>query len=97
MASFGRAKPPTPKYQIIHQDATVFVADWFKLTVVSKSITFETSDPTMSKFLCDLASGTFKILEHTPLEAFGVNFVCALRDAVWQDFWHRLGHHFAPP
>jgi hypothetical protein len=54
-----------------------------------------TQDPTKSLPLRDLVIGTFKLLEHTPLTAFGFNRFGHF-SAPSEDGWHAFGHHFAP-
>ena len=83
------------RIQIIHANAAIFATEWFSLQVTNGSFVLETTDPSKSLPLRDLALGTFKILEHTPISAFGMN-----RNSHFQGFseerWHAFGHHFSP-
>jgi hypothetical protein len=45
--------------------------------------------------LRDLAVGTFEILEHTPIGAFGFNAELIYRMPD-EESWHRIGNHLAP-
>ena len=81
--------------EIIHREATIFNAGWFKLQVTEGNFTIVTQDPTKPLPLRDLAIGTFKILEHTPLTAFGFNGVGHFK-ASSEESWHKFGHHYAP-
>ena len=89
------ASGPDTKIQIIHKNATIFSTEWFSLQVTDSNFTLQTSDPTKSQPLRDLAVGTFKVLEHTPLTVFGLNryghFQMPSREK-----WHTFGRHFAP-
>ena len=59
---------------IIHRDISAFTSEWFALQVTDDRFSLETSDPTKYKPLQDLVLGTFKVLEHTPIRAFGLNY-----------------------
>jgi hypothetical protein len=83
------------KVEIVHKQATVFGTEWFSLQVMPERFSLDTSDPTKSLPLRDLAVGTFKILEHTPVEAFGFNSYKHFRMPS-MDEWHAFGHHYAP-
>jgi hypothetical protein len=80
---------------IVHKDATFFSTEWFKLEVTADRFSILTGDPTKLLPLRDLAVGTFKILEHTPLKAFGLNSAHHFKTDAADD-WHRIGHHYAP-
>lgn len=81
--------------EIVHKQATVFRVEWFSLQVTTDSFTVTTKEPAMSRPLRDLAVGTFKVLEHTPLRAFGMN-----RNGDYampsEAVWHSFGHQLAP-
>lgn len=83
------------KIEIIHPNATIFRTEWLSLQVTGNNFTALTEDPTKSLPLRDLVAGTFKLLEHTPLIAFGFNSFAHLRAANLEQ-WHAFGHHFAP-
>lgn len=83
------------KIEIIHRNASIFTTEWFSLQVLEGRFTVETKDPTKSLPLRDLAFGTFKILEHTPISAFGLNRYQHYRMES-EDSWHAFGHYFAP-
>jgi hypothetical protein len=81
--------------KVIHNEVTIFSTNWFSLQVTDGRFSVETQDPTMYQPIRDLALGTFQILEHTPVRAFGFN-----RDQhfkiVSADDWHAFGDYFAP-
>ena len=81
--------------QVVHRNATIFSTEWFSLQVTGDRFALETRDPGKSLLLRDLALGTFKILEHTPLTAFGLNRISQFQSQTLED-WHAFGHHFAP-
>jgi hypothetical protein len=81
--------------QIIHKDVSIFSTEWFSLQVTDDRFSVDTMDPTKSLPLRDLAAGTFRILEHTPIGAFGFNGYRHFRFPS-EDEWHTFGHHYAP-
>lgn len=83
------------KIEIIHRDAAIFNAGWFSLQVTEGNFTILSQDPTKPLPLRDLAIGTFRLLEHTPLTAFGFNRFGHFK-AASEESWHAFGHHYAP-
>lgn len=83
------------KIEIIHPTATIFKTEWISLQVTGGTFTALTEDPTKLLPLRDLVTGTFKLLEHTPLTAFGFNRFIHVRASTVEQ-WHAFGHHFAP-
>ena len=81
--------------EIIHRDAAIFSTGWFSLQVTAGNLTLATHDPTKPLPLRDLAFGTLKLLEHTPIRAFGFNRIGHFR-ADSEQSWHAFGHHYAP-
>src|ERR1700679_813435 len=80
------------KIEIVHKTTTLFSTEWFSLLVTLDKLQLESKDPTKSLPLRDLALGVFKILEHTPLTAFGMNRVQRFQMASTEK-WHAFGHH----
>jgi hypothetical protein len=95
LISSEEANSPSTKIEIIHKNATIFSTEWFLLQVTADRFSIETSDPAKSQPLRDLAVGTFRVLEHTPLTVFGLNWYGHFRMASHES-WHAFGHHFAP-
>jgi len=83
------------KIEIIHRNAAIFNTGWFSLQVTEGNITILSQDPTKPLPLRDLVMGTFKLLEHTPLTAFGFNRFGHCK-AASEESWHAFGHHYAP-
>ncbi len=83
------------KIEIIHREAAIFAAGWFSLQVTAGNFTILSQDPTKPLPLRDLAMGTFTLLEHTPLTAFGFNRFGQCK-ASSEESWHAFGHHYAP-
>ncbi len=81
--------------EIVHKNAAIFSTEWFSLQVTNPVFSLESTDPAKSRPLRDLALGTFTLLEHTPITAFGLNKHQHFRMSSVED-WHRFGHHFAP-
>jgi hypothetical protein len=80
---------------IVHSEMTVFSTEWFKAEITSNRFSVLTTDPTKQLPLRDLVVGTFRILEHSPITAFGFNSNRKFAVATEED-WHAIGHHFAP-
>lgn len=81
--------------QVIHPDVSIFSTDWLTLQASKTRFSVQTDNPTKKWPLRDFASGTFSILEHTPLKAFGLNAYHHY-GIESEDQWHAIGHHFAP-
>lgn len=81
--------------KLIHNEVTIFSTNWFALQVTDGRFLIETQDPTMYRPIRDLALGTFQILEHTPVRAFGFNKDQHFR-VESTEAWHAFGDFFAP-
>lgn len=81
--------------KIIHNKVTIFTSEWFSLQVTGDRYVIETEDPTKYHPLRDFVLGTFKILEHTPIRAFGFNRYQHFR-MTSEEEWHAFGDHYAP-
>lgn len=83
------------KIEVVHPQVTIFSTDWFRLQATLENFTIETKDPTKLLPLRDIVSGTFAVLEHTPIRQFGMNrymhFYIPSKEA-----WHSFGHNIAP-
>lgn len=81
--------------KVVSPEITVIDAEWFALQVTAERFSVETRDPRKFPPLKDLVVGTFGILEHTPMRAFGFNsYQCFSLPST--EAWHSFGHHFAP-
>jgi hypothetical protein len=58
---------------VVHQEAVVFKAEWFHFEVFQERAMFLTTQSQYYEPLRDLALGTFRILQHTPLTMLGIN------------------------
>ena len=83
------------KINVISSDVTVFETEWFSLQVLHDQFVASTNDPTKHLPLRDLVLGTFRILEHTPIMAFGINDERHYRMES-EEKWHQFGHFFVP-
>jgi hypothetical protein len=83
------------KVNIIHNDVSVFATEWFSIQVTGDRYVVETKDPTKYQPLKDLALGTFNVLEHTPITAFGLNKMQGFRMGSLED-WHAFGDYYVP-
>ena len=89
------AEAENAQVDVIHKEVAVFSAEWFSLQVVADRFALETKDPTKYLPLRDLAVGTFKLLEHTPIHAFGLNTTQHFRMES-EEQWHAFGDYYAP-
>lgn len=81
--------------EIVHKKVAQFRTESFGLQVTDDRFSIQTEDPTMFLPLRDLAVGTFSILEHTPVRAFGLNRYEHIQMASEAD-WHALGDFYVP-
>jgi hypothetical protein len=91
----GPDETSDPKIEITHRDISIFTAGWARVQVTQDQAILETSDPTKKNEIRDLARGTFHILEHTPLRAFGINTIRHYKTDS-ERTWHAVGDFFAP-
>jgi hypothetical protein len=91
----GPKETEESKVEITHRDISIFTAGWVKVQITQDQAILETSDPTKKNEIRDLALGTFHILEHTPLTAFGINTVRHYKTES-EKTWHSIGDYFAP-
>jgi hypothetical protein len=90
-----REEAAEAKVEIVSPDASIFTASWCSIQVIQRKLIVHTSDPTKLAPLRDLVVGLFQVLEHTPVEAFGLNRDRHFRMATEEE-WHALGHFLAP-
>ncbi len=81
--------------EVLHRDVTVFAVDWLNVQVIpERFIAVATQAP--YELLRDFVTGTFEILNHTPVRLLGLNldrhFKMASKEA-----WDGLGKRLAPP
>lgn len=60
-------------HRIVHKEAVIFKTEWFNFEVFQERVVFLTTQSQFFEPLRDLASGTFRILQHTPLTQLGIN------------------------
>lgn len=85
----------TADIKIVHRQAAIFSIEWFSLQVTETTFNAETGDPTKSLPLRDLVIGTFQLLEHTPIDACGLNRYLHFRASSVDD-WRELGDRLVP-
>ena len=81
--------------KIINNDAAIFSTSWFALKVFRERFSIESGDPAAHLTFKDLVTGSFKILEHTPVKAFGFNSSQHINMKSEKE-WHGLGDSCAP-
>lgn len=83
------------KVDLVHPSVSQFKCAWFAVVVTDDTFQISTQDPTKRMPLRDLAIGTFTILSHSPVKAFGMNHERHFR-MLSEDDWHAFGHLYAP-
>jgi hypothetical protein len=61
------------KIQIIHPEITQFTAGWLSLQVNRDRLQADSTDSNAHELVRDFVVGTFRLLEHTPITAAGLN------------------------
>ena len=83
------------KLEVTHPAVSVFSLEWFKLQVEKERFIVQTTDKANFGPISDLVLGTFSILDHTPVQALGINRVMHFKmDS--REKWHAFGHLIAP-
>ena len=59
--------------EAILPQAAKFRLDWLEVAVLPNRLSMSTTQPQNVRFLRDLITGTFQLLRHTPVSAFGIN------------------------
>ena len=81
--------------EIIRPEVSIFSIADLKLLVQQDRFQIDTSAPEAASPLRDLALGTFRILEHTPISAMGFNRQMHFKMPS-EKTWHTVGHRLAP-
>lgn len=83
------------KVDIIRSEAAIWQSEWIRAEVFQERCLFQTSDPAKYLSFRDFVQGTFSVLEHTPVTAFGFNIHhhYRLED---RGTWHAIGNKYAP-
>lgn len=80
---------------LVSGEATIFDADWLKLQVTQERFIASTRDPSKYRPLRDLVLSVFKLLEHTPVTAVGLNTDAHYKLDTLEE-WHSFGHFYVP-
>lgn len=80
---------------VLKNQVTEFSSTWLTVQVTQNKFVFDCNDPTKTQPLADVAIGTFRILEHTPIEIFGLNRQRHIRMKSEEE-WHAFGDFYAP-
>jgi hypothetical protein len=83
------------KIKIINPDISIFSTEWFRLEAIRERCIFATEDASKYDALRDLVSGSFELLVHTPVKAFGFNRAMHFSFADEEE-WHAFGNFYAP-
>ena len=95
MGLIRQQEAESAKINVISSDVAVFETEWFSLQVLHDKFVAFAIDPTKHLPLRDLVLGTFRILEHTPITALGINDDRHYRMGS-EDEWHQFGHFLVP-
>jgi len=79
----------------ISKEFSVFSVDWLRIQVLDSRFSAAASDSGHASVLRDLVIGTFKLLEHTPVKAMGLNRQMHFK-LPSEDVWHLIGDTLAP-
>ena len=90
-----RTEADQANIQIIHQEVAQFETERFVFQVTRDRLVAATKPNTSGEPLRDLVAGTFYILEHTPVNAVGLNRDMHF-DMHTEEAWHQLGDKLAP-
>jgi hypothetical protein len=85
----------TASIKMLTPEVTVFQTDWLRLEVMTNRFAAVAKDTGHSLALRDLVVGTFRLLEHTPFSALGLNRYSHYKTAS-EDSWHKVGDTLAP-
>jgi hypothetical protein len=80
---------------IIHADVADFTSDWLRVQVTKERFFAGNTEAGHWQQLMDLVLGTFRILEHTPVTALGLNRMMHFPVRSPEN-WHAIGHSLAP-
>ena len=80
---------------VVSPDLTVVQFTWFTLQVMNERFTATTADPSQYRALEECVSGTFALLEFTPIVAMGLNSERHVRVPT-EDIWTPLEDKLAP-
>jgi hypothetical protein len=76
-------------------ELSTFTADWLSLQVTQERLQASTGDAAHFDVLRDIILGTFRLLEHTPVEKMGINRYMHYR-VTPEDKYVAFGHFLAP-
>jgi hypothetical protein len=85
----------TATLELTAPQVSKFSINWFECQVTLDNFQVSTLQAEMEEPLRDLVVGTFALLPHTPVWAFGLNSDCHF-SLPSVDVWHKLGHRLSP-
>jgi hypothetical protein len=80
--------------QVMLPDFARFNIDWLEITVTLDRFEVASGEPENFNLLRDIVIGTFRILQHTPIKAIGVNRNEHFK--LPEDRWHEIGDALVP-
>jgi hypothetical protein len=91
----GQKEAESAVPEIIHSDVSIFKLDWCRLQVDRQRFSIFTEQEAYFLKIYDLVGGAFKLLEHTPVSAFGFNWAAHFKCESIEEY-HSIGHYFVP-
>jgi hypothetical protein len=91
----GEQESEAAELEIIHSDVTIFTLPWCRLQVTRERFSIMTEQEAYFGVLYDLVAATFKLLEHTPVFAFGYNWESHFKCDSEKE-WHNFGYYLVP-
>jgi hypothetical protein len=89
----GEAEKATIEF--INSDISAFSLGWVRVEITRDRASFASNQAQHYELLRDLVASTFKLLRHTPITRFGINWFCHFRMPNIET-WHKIGHKLAP-
>lgn len=81
--------------ELIHNDVSIFSLEWLKIQIMLDKFSAITEQEPYFEVTRDLVAGIFKLLQHTPISAIGINRGAHIQMRS-KDSWNELGHILAP-
>ncbi|MBW1649390.1 MAG: hypothetical protein JRJ44_01690 [Deltaproteobacteria bacterium] len=91
----GETESEGSDVKVIHPDITMFELPWFRFYTTRDHFSVLSEQEVYFSSVFDLAVGTFQLLEHTPIQAMGINREFHIQCDSEKE-WHDFGHLLAP-
>ena len=81
--------------ELVHPDISRFDLPWCHVDVRQERFTLRCKDEAFFPMVRDLSIGVFKLLEHSPIKATGINSIITYH-ADSDEEWHNIGNTLVP-